>query len=237
MALPVMATPTFKTKIPSTGQQIEFRPFLVREEKILLMALEGGDSDEMVGAIKKILDSCILNEYEYEKLATFDIEFLFLKLRAKSVGEVIDIRIGHTGDNECDAKTDVKINIDEIKVEGIKTSKQKTIMLTDRVGVKVRYPSMVDVDDANKEEENQVAFNIMARCIDVVFDNDNVYDDFSVEEMKNWLDTLNQEQFLKISEFFDEIPTLKHKIQWTCKKCGEKDSYEIEGLQSFFTLL
>lgn len=230
MALPNMAVPTFKTKIPSTGKTIEYRPFLVREEKILLMALEGGSVDEMAEATKKILQSCILSDINVDDLATFDIEYLFLQLRGKSVGEMIDLLVGHTGESDCQHKTEVEINIDNIKVEGIK--KDKTIQLTNEIGVKVRYPSMKDVEQL--DDSNEGPFRVIASCIEVVYDNENVYDDFTHEEMESWLETLNKSQFAKISDFFTNIPKLQYKVEWTCPECKKKDSFIIEGLASFF---
>jgi hypothetical protein len=170
MALPMMSTPTFKTVIPSSEKEITYRPFLVKEEKILLMALEGGDGNEMVHASRQILQSCIMDDIDVDDLTTFDMEYLFLQLRGKSVNEVVDLRVGHTEGKECKHKTD-----------------------------------------------------------------NNVYEDYTEEELINWLEQLNQEQFRKISLFFETLPSIKHRIEWTCSECGEKDYFEVEGLQSFFT--
>jgi hypothetical protein len=236
MALPIMATPSFKTIIPSTGEEIEYRPFLVKEEKVLLMALEGADPEEMSAATKKILQSCILSDIDVGGLAAFDIEFLFLRLRAKSVGEVIELKVGHADREEagCDHRTEVNINIDDINVNGV--SDNKVIMLTDTVGVKVSYPTFDAVLKVDPEDKD-VAFKLIVDCIDVVFDGDNVYDEFTNEEMSDWLEGLNQKQFDKIADFFNEIPKLSHKVEWKCDACGKTESFEIEGLQSFFTFL
>lgn len=235
MTLPTITTPTFTTTIPSTGQEISYRPFLVKEEKILLMAMEGGDGAEMTQATKQILSSCITEDIDIEKLATFDIEYLFLQLRSKSVGEVIELRVGHTGEGvECDHKTDVEINIDDIVVEGIKVDKK--IMVTDTIGIIAHYPTMQDVDGLDTSDVN-TPFKLIVSCIDMVFDGDNVYEDFTADEMRDWLDGLNQEQFKKISDFFAEMPKLSHTVSWKCPKCGALDTFTIEGLSSFFTLL
>ncbi len=233
MALPVMAVPTFKTKIPSTGKQIEFRPFLVKEEKILLMAMEGGDSAEMSSAMTRILQECILTKIDIDSLATFDVEYLFLQLRGKSVGEVIEITVGHTGETECHHRTPIKINIDDIKVDGIR--KDKNIKITNEIGVKVRYPSMQDALSLSTEEED-APMRLIASCIEVVYDQENVYDDFTVEEMVDWLGTLNKKQFDAIVEFFNGIPKLTHKVEWVCPECKQKDSFVLEGMADFFIL-
>lgn len=236
MALPTIETPTYRTKVPSTGKEIEFRPFLVKEEKILFMATEGSDAKEIEEATKKILENCIHDELDINKLATFDIEYLFLQLRAKSVGEEIDVTVSHTSDDECRHKTDMKIAIDDIKVNGI--VEEKNIMIKDDIGVKVRYPSMEDAKKLSEIEEKDLSpLSIIANCIECVFDNDSVYDDFSVREMEMWLENLNQKQFANIAKFFNNIPRLSYDVKWTCEKCGKEDSFNVEGLASFFTLL
>jgi hypothetical protein len=142
MALPSLSTPEFVTKIPSTGEEIKYRPFLVKEEKILLMALEGKDQVEITDAVMRLLENCIITKIDIKKLATFDVEYLFLKLRGKSVGENIEIRAMHqTGD--CKETTNVSINLDKIEISGEKTDGK--IMLTDDVGVKLKYPGMRDI--------------------------------------------------------------------------------------------
>jgi len=231
MALPNMAVPTFKTKIPSTGKEVQFRPFLVKEEKILLMALEGGDIGEMTDATKKIIQSCLISEVDVDSLATFDVEYLFMQLRGKSVGELIKMIVGHTGDNPCEHRTEVSINIDDIKVKGVK--KDKKIAITDKIGVVVSYPTMKGAQMLQSEDP-EAPFKLMASCIDMVYDADNVYDDFTLEEMVQWLEGLSKQQFEKITNFFQNIPKLEYKVEWTCPECKKKDSFVIEGLASFF---
>ena len=230
MGLPSIATPQFSTKIPSTGQEIEYRPFLVKEEKILLMALEGGDQKEIARATQNIIESCVITDIDVNKLATFDVEHLFLKLRGKSVGELVELKIGHS-DGECEHKTEVQINLDDIEVTGdISDGK---IMLDDDIGVKMRYPGIADVSQLD-EQNIEAMFDVINNCIEYVYDKDNVYNDFSKKEIKDWTETLSQKQFEKITEFFQNIPKLSYKVEWTCSKCGEKDSITLEGLQSFF---
>jgi hypothetical protein len=231
MPLPSISLPTFKAVIPSTGKEISYRPFLVKEEKILLMALEGKDKKEIRIAIEEILKSCILDEVEVGKLPTFDIEYLFLMLRAKSVGEVVTFKLGHGEGSECKHKTEIAVDLNEIEVQG-KISDGK-IMITDKIGVVMHYPtiSITELIDGGVTH----TFNIIADCIDVVFDENEVYEDFTTDEIIDWLGNLDKHQFSKITDFFADIPKLKHKIEWICEKCGEKDSVEIEGLYNFFT--
>ena len=230
MALPSISLPTFSMKIPSTGKTIKYRPFLVKEEKILLMALEGKDRSEITQAIYDILEECVVTKkVDFKKLPTFDIEYMFMMLRAKSVGELITFTMSHSEESECKHRSEVAVNINDIKVEGEVLDGK--IMLTDDIGIQMHYPTIEAIEELNKEE---AVLSVIASCIDLVFDADDVYDDFTHKEMMEWLGNLNTSQFEKINEFFSNTPKLRHIIEWTCKECGEKDSVEIEGLYNFF---
>lgn len=232
MALPIMQVPEFSTKIPSTGKQIKYRPFLVKEEKILLMALEGKDRDEISGAIINLIKSCVLtSNVDVSKLATFDIEYLFLKIRSKSVGEVVELNIGHSA-GECAAKTLVEVNLDQVTVD--RKPEDGKVMLSDKVGVMLRYPSISDAQGI--EEGQDYGLKIIQNCIEYVFDENTVYNEFTAEELDAWIGSLNKEQMGKIAKFFNEMPKLSHPIKWKCASCGKEDSVKIEGLQSFFML-
>lgn len=232
MALPALASPEFMTEIPSTKQQIKFRPFLVREEKILYMALEGQDTKEIENAIVTILSNCILDTVDINKLTLFDIEYLFLQLRGKSVGEKVELMLSHSDENnECQHKTKLEVDLDSIKIQG-EVSDGK-LMLDDKIGVKVRYPYINDASLVGKNESD--VFSTMSIFVEYVFDKDNVYNDFSKEEMNEWLESLSQTQFRKLIEFFENVPKLAHDVEWTCPECKQKDSIKLEGLQSFFT--
>lgn len=234
MALPSISTPEFTTKIPSNGKLISYRPFLVKEEKILLMAMEGKDDKEIENAITQLLTNCILTEgVDVSKLATFDIEYLFLKLRAKSIGETIEVKVGHT-EGDCDHKTDVSIKIDDIEVVGGTTNTK--IPITDEIGVVMKYPTIKDVTGIDFGNA-QSMMDMIVSCVDYVYDSESVYKDFTRDEMREWIDGLEQSQFAKMGEFLAAIPKLSYTIDWTCKKCKKKDSVTIEGLQSFFTLV
>ncbi len=233
MALPSLSAPEFLTKVPSTGEEIKYRPFLVKEEKILLMALEGNDQSEITNAIMRILGNCILSDVDLNKLATFDVEYLFLKLRGKSVGEVIEVKVGHSNpDNPCTHRTEIDINIDAIEVAG-EISDGK-IQIDDNIGVKVRFAGMSDVDRIDTDSTSDL-FKLISNCIEFVYDAENVYGDFTVKEMENWLEQLSSEQFSKITSFFNESPKLQHKVTWKCPECGEEDELILEGLAAFFT--
>ena len=231
MALPSLSTPEFQTVIPSTGETISYRPFLVKEEKILLMAMEGNDQKEIEIAIKKILSNCILQDIDVNKLAMFDMEYLFLQLRGKSVGEVIDLSVTHL-DSECKHRTDIKVNIDNIKIQNL--DQEKKVMLTDDVGVMMKYPTMQEAMGVSGENTEAV-FEILSKSVDYVFDAENVYSDFTEAEIVEWINGLNQTQFQKILAFFESMPKLSHEVFWKCKECKEEDTITLEGIQSFFT--
>lgn len=231
MALPSLSTPEFQTVIPSTGETISYRPFLVKEEKILLMAMEGNDQKEIEIAIKKILSNCILQDIDVNKLAMFDMEYLFLQLRGKSVGEVIDLSVTHL-DSECKHRTDIKVNIDNIKIQNL--DQEKKVMLTDDVGVMMKYPTMQEAMGVSGENTEAV-FEILSKSVDYVFDAENVYSDFTEAEIVEWINGLNQTQFQKILAFFESMPKLSHEVSWKCKECKEEDTITLEGIQSFFT--
>lgn len=234
MSLPSLSVPEFQTKIPSTGKTIKYRPFLVKEEKILLMAMEGRDANEITNAVLNLLENCILSDIDVGSLATFDIEYLFLKLRGKSVGETIEVKVSHEDKSECQARTDIAINLEDIQVVGdIADGK---IMLTDEIGVKLTYPTFSTLRSANTVlSEQDTAFDIMISCIEFVFDTDNVYSDFTADELKEWVEGLNQTQFKQITDFFENIPKLSHEVEWKCKDCGKTETIKLEGLQGFFT--
>jgi hypothetical protein len=234
MALPVISTPEFTTIVPSLGKKVKYRPFLVKEEKILLMAMEGRDDEEITNSIQKILSSCILDDsIDVSKLATFDIEYLFLKLRAKSVGEVVKLKVGHQDQEKCSHRTEVEVSIDDINVKG--EISKGVVMLTDDIGIKMHYPTISDLKGLGQDTDS--LYKILLRCVDQIFDRDQVYSDFSEKDLSDWIDNLDQKQFAKLSDHFKNMPKLEHDIKWTCKECGQEETIKLEGLQSFFTLL
>jgi len=235
MALPIINAPQFETTIPSTNQKIFFRPFLVKEEKILFVALQGGEMSEIVNAIKNILRECIIDNVDVDKLATFDLEYLFLQLRSKSVGEEINLRLNHQS-GECTHRQDVTILVDDVKVNFDPQHTDK-VMIDDNIGIKFKYPNFKLIEQFQSVDSNdmQQLFDLLLSCVDFVYDQDNVYDQFTDEELKNFFDALNQKQFNKVTSFFNTLPRLSHTIEWTCDKCGESEKVVLEGLSNFFT--
>ena len=226
--LPSLSAPEFTTTIPSSGKKIKFRPFLVKEEKILYFALESGETEDMVSAIKNIFENCILSEFDVNNLAYFDFEYLFLMLRAKSVGETIDLKLKHDKDG-CEHVNDISINIEDIKVHKEPNHTDK-IMLNDDIGVKMKYPTIESLGVLNDEN----TFDIIRDSIEYVYDQENVYDDFSKQDADNFLESLSKNQFELISEFFATMPKLRHEVKYKCKACKKTETVVLEGLQSFF---
>jgi hypothetical protein len=235
MTLPQLTTPEFQTPLPSTQEAIHFRPFLVKEEKMLLMAQQGKDQKEILNVVFQILENCIKSPLEVRKLAPFDLEWLFLQLRAKSVGEVIELRLNHMKE-ECGGTTDVEINISDIKVH-FPEKKDDVVMMDDNIGIKMRYPSVDMVDPSKFTEDPNIKdiFELLDKCIINVFDANQVYGEFTSQELTTFLEGLDQKQFAKIVDFFNNTPKLKHTVKYTCAKCGEEVNYQLEGLLDFFS--
>jgi len=246
MALPKINNPIFELTLPSTGASIKYRPFLVKEQKILLLAMESQDQKSVLTAIKQIVNNCAIDEIDTSKIPTFDLEYFFMRLRAKSIGETIDLKLRHpTGFNsdvqECDGITDGKLNLLEIEV--IKTENHTDKIVLDEetgIGIKLKYPNVNMAIDAgsNIEDKHQMdlATDAIINSIEYIFDKENVFkkEDYTKKELLEFIENLNQDQYLKLTKFFELMPKLKHKVEWKCQKCGCRDEITMEGLQSFF---
>jgi len=243
MGLPVIAVPKYQLTVPSTGKQIDYRPFLVKEEKILLIAMESDDEVHMTTAIKDIIGNCVYDDLDVKHMPMFDIEYIFLQLRAKSKGEVIDLSF------ECGkCQKPITIQVDLSKIEITRTEGHDIkIPLSDDVGVIMKYPSM-EIQKVIKQDESDVEniFSTISSCIESIWDKETVYStkDHTKAEIDTFLEGLPDNSFTKIQKFFDTIPVLKHEFELKClhkngksKKasiCGWKDKKTLEGLGSFF---
>jgi hypothetical protein len=235
MALPKIDVPIFKVKLPITKKTISCRPFLVKEEKILLMAKESGDnSDDSVNAIRQVVNNCILDDdIDVDTIPLIDLEFVLLKIRAKSMGEIITSKYRH---GECTKPTE--INIDLNTVEVVLDPKNKTkIKINDIIGVIIIYPTinlMAKMADTKKNPDK--IFEIIVNCIDSIFDTDDVYSptDYTNDELNEFLLGMTQKQFGAIEEFFSTLPKLQKKVKFECIECGHKEDITLEGLSSFF---
>tara|TARA_B100000927_G_C16423666_1_gene452477 strand:- start:554 stop:1276 length:723 start_codon:yes stop_codon:yes gene_type:complete len=240
MPLPKINTPTYELVLPSTGKKIKYRPFLVREEKILILALESEDTNQIASSVVDILSECIITKnVDVTKLATFDIEYLFLNVRSKSVGETVDVNITCPDDEKT--SVEVQINIDSIKVQKTKNHKN-TIKLDDKYSMKLRYPSFDQFIESNFEvgennSEVNKSMNMIVSCIDMIYDEEESWDasDSSQKELEEFIEQLNSKQFKLIEKFFETMPKLSHKVKITNPKTGVESEVVLEGLASFFT--
>jgi len=243
MPLPKINTPTYDLTLPSTGKKIKYRPFLVREEKILIMALETEDMAQITNAVIEILDECILTKgISVTKLATFDIEYLFLNVRSKSVGETIEVNVTCPDDEKTSVQ--VEINIDTIKVQKVRGHKD-IIKLDDQYSMKLKYPSMTEFVESNFESGNDggegsdidKSLSMITSCIEMIYDNEESWDasDSSQQELEEFIEQLNSKQFKSIEKFFETMPKLSHKVKVTNPKTGVESQVVLEGLASFFT--
>ena len=238
MPLPKIATPTYELVLPSSGETIRYRPFLVKEEKVLVIALESEDTKQITTAIKAVLKSCVLTKgIKVETLPTFDIEFLFLNIRGKSVGEELEVNIICPDDGET--QVPVTINLDDIQVQ--KSDKHDNqIKLDDNIMMELKYPSLDQFIKNNFEfdEKNamQQSFDLIASCIDKIYTEEEVWAtaDCTKKEMSEFLESMNSTQFKGIEKFFETMPKLSHTIKVTNPNTKKKSEVVLEGLASFF---
>ena len=238
MPLPKIATPTYELELPSTGQSIKYRPFLVKEEKVLVIALESEDNKQITTAIKAVLKSCILTKgVKVESLPTFDIEYLFLNIRGKSVGEELEVNVICPDDGETTVS--VTISLDEIEVQKDENHSNK-IKIDDSIMMELKYPSLdqfiknnFDFNDKNAMDQS---FDLIASCIDKVYTEDEVWAtaDCTKKEVKEFLESMNSQQFKEIEAFFESMPKLSHTIKVTNPNTKVESDVVLEGLASFF---
>ena len=237
MPLPKIATPTYELVLPSSGRKIKYRPFLVKEEKILIIALESQDQKQITNAVKSILSSCIITKgTKVDKLATFDIEYLFLNIRGKSIGENIDVMVTCPDDEKTQVST--TINIDDIKVQ-TSEDHQKDIKLDDTYSLRMKYPSLGEFVSANFSGENikvQETFDLIASCIDQVYSKEESWtqEECTKKELNDFVESLNTNQFQEIEKFFETMPKLSHTVKIVNPNTKVENEIKLEGLQNFF---
>ena len=238
MPLPKISTPTYELVLPSTGKKVKYRPFLVREEKILILALESENTKQITTAIKSILKECISTRgVKVDDLPTFDIEYLFLNIRGKSVGEALDLMVTCPDDGET--QVPVKIFIDEIQVQKDSEHTQD-IKLDDTLTLRMKYPSLNEFIqnnfDFSEDDSVDASFNIISSCIDQVYNEDESWaaSDCTKKELKEWIETLNTNQFKEVESFFTTMPKLSHTLKVKNPKTKVESDITLEGLTSFF---
>ena len=237
MSLPKINTPEYTLHIPSTDEEIKFRPFLVKEEKVLLIAQETGGEQALYHAIKNLVSSCCFGKVDVDALPLFDIEYIFLQIRAKSVGEVANIQV--TCPDYDVTTVNIDVNLSLLKVDMDEKHSPK-IQLTDDIGLLMSYPNLADVLSMSKTEEDdntvEKMFGMMQKCMYQVWQGEETHDaiDYSNKDKKDFLESLNHEQFEKIQTFFDTMPTVKYVTEVTNPKTKVKSEIILEGMNSFF---
>ncbi len=236
MPLPTIVTPTYELTLPSNSKKIKYRPFLVKEEKILILAIESGDMKDLTNAIKDVLKSCVLTKgVRVDQLPTFDIEYLFLNIRARSIGEGIDLLVTCPDDNET--KVPVTIYIDDIKVQK-DDDHTSDIKIDDTYTIRMKYPSLDQFIEENFDlnEGADNTFDIVSSCIEMVFSEEEAWEakDCTKKELRSFVEQMNSAQFKKIENFFNTMPKLSHDIEVENPETGVKSTVTLEGLASFF---
>jgi len=236
MGLPVLDTPRYQCELPSTGETVEFRPFLVKEQKLLLMMKEGETETAILETVRLLLESVIYTKLDIRKLPSFDIEYLFIQARAKSVGETIQLRF-YCQNEECDnGSADVDIDLSEIVVSR-ENEKSNDIKVGEGVGITFNYPNIEVLQKVSEISDTQEqVFQMIRLCGDTIYDEENVYDlsDVEEDEMKTFYESLTIENSNDIQSFFMGMPYVSHKVEYECSKCKTKGERELKGLSNFF---
>lgn len=231
--LPKIDTPTYSTVLPSTGDKVEYRPFLVKEEKVLMIAQESNDNSAMLKALTSIIEACTFGKLKPEDCTTYDIEYLFLKLRAASVGETAELKFKC---EECGEYTKVDINLNDIEIKYPEKKPESNIKLTETVGITLKPLAVDDLGALSDITDPENFSKAIAAVIDVIYDEENVYKvkDTDPKEVLTFIDNLSHIHLEKIQEFIENQPMLKHTVKFKCEKCGHDNEIELVGLQSFF---
>ena len=241
--LPKLDVPIYNVKLISTGQDVRIRPFLVKEQKLFLMAAESEDSKETITTIKQVLKNCILDEIDVDRLPTFDLEYLFMNLRARSVEEVVilkykcnnTVKNDKNEDTVCNGSVEFDVNL--LQIEPTKhTEHESKFMLNDKIGISLKYPTFEMVQKYEQMDENDIMVNILIDCIDYLYDDNQMYHakDTSRKELEDFVDSMQQKDLEKIRVFFDTMPEIKKEVHFHCPKCGYEEEMVIKGLQNFF---
>ena len=233
MALPKLDTPTYELEQPSTGEKIKYRPFLVKEQKVLMMAQESGDDTQVRDALANLITGCTFDIIDPYKVPIFDVEYLFLRIRGKSVGEKIDLNLLCPDDNKT--RVDKSINLEDIGVN-MKVGHTNEIEITDKIKMIMRYPTLNDMEDIDDVTQLGSVFPMILRCVHEIHDGEKIYNrvDMSEKDLEEFIDSLTGEQFERVGEFFETMPKVQHSIEVTNPKTNKKGEVVIEGIQSFF---
>ena len=232
MALPKLTAPEYEMELPSTSETIKYRPFLVKEQKLLLIAQESSDDKQISNAMGKLVSECTFGKIDAKFNPMFDIEYAFLKIRGKSVGETVELELICPDDEETPVKH--KINIDDIVVQ-IKDNHSTEIVLTDDISINFRYPLIADMENLSELAPSQIVFKLLANCVTSIRAGDEVHQktDMSKKELDDFIDSFSNEQFEKVTNFFDTMPKIRHTVEVTNPKTNVTSKVVLEGLENF----
>ena len=232
MSLPVINTPTYELEVPSTKEQLKYRPFLVKEEKILLMAMEEEDTKHMVNAVRTIVDNCTFKTLKVNKMPMFDLEYVFLNIRAKSVGEVAKVQVLCPDDLKTYVEVDIPLEDILVKFQKGHTN---LIKLNDEITIEMAYPTFEMLESFDSEDTKAI-FDLIGKCVERIIDGETIHEraDFNKKELTEFLDSLNTKQFADMQKFFETMPKLSHDVEFTNPKTKKKHIKTLEGLNSFF---
>ena len=229
MSLPKLQTPTYELILPSTGDKIKFRPFLVKEYKILLTTLDS-ENEEINRVVTELVDACTFNKLKIDTLANFDIEYIFLNIRAKSIGEITNLLLNC---NNCDNQISFDLNLTKAQVEKSPEHSSK-INLTNKIVIEMRYPKFDEMIDIYQNFKSDRIVELLSTCIKAVYTEDTVYEEYTKEELLEFVNSFSKDQFEMIENFFLTMPKLVQTIEQDCNKCGAHNELKLEGLQNFF---
>lgn len=240
MILPKLNSVTYKLALPSSGEDVIYRPYTVEEEKILLTTQETDDPTDILRAMRQVIGNCILNGLSIENLPTFDIEYIFLNIRGKSTGEEIELILNHENfinikGEPCEHKQLVGILIDDIQVHRPEGHESK-FQLDGDIGIQMKYPTFESLSINTERDNFDQLIDLIASSIDVIYDKENVYniEDVPANEVHQFIMSMTQQQIAKVQTFFETMPVLKHDITYTCSKCKCEETIEVKGFQNFF---
>jgi DNA-directed RNA polymerase subunit M/transcription elongation factor TFIIS len=243
MALPKLDVPIFTVDLPLTKTKLRYRPFLVKEEKLLLIAVESDDEQTIMDSIKQIINNCCLDEIDTDSLPITDLEYFFLHLRARSIGEIVDLqyrcnnKVKNEEGQEVECGNNVKIKVNVLEIQPTFNEKHTNkIELTKNLGIVMKYPNFSLINKVKSTNDVDQILSIVTSCVDYIYDADSIYyrKDISDEELSEFIENLTQKQFAKVQEFFETVPAIKKELDFKCNKCHYEEKIVVEGIQNFF---
>ena len=243
MILPKLDTPTYELNLISTGKPVRYRPFLVKEQKLFLMSAESDDTKELITTIRNVLKNCLLDEVDVDNLPSFDLEYLFMNLRARSVEEIVNLKYKCNNnvkndegeEKKCNHVVEFDVNILEIEPTTHEEHTDK-IQINEKVGIRLKYPTFEMFEKYDKLNQNEAMLKVLIDCIDYIYDDEQMYyaKDTPKKELEDFIDSLQQKDLEKFKDFFNTMPEIKKDLEFDCPKCEHKETITVKGMQSFF---